>query len=237
MSISPRLEWLAEDERNNRRSIADTVNVLERSGVLRPSPHLVLWIRPLLHLFGRTAYLVNLQFKAKSDLIFGVSLPTAIRCWAIVSQSSLTTEVELDELDEATVDLNADVLLRDGRVLRAVNFEPANLPYNPTTLEWRVIRAVARIQNAEARCFPRLVDKLPIEVRDAFRDDFRTPDCQAISQLQVPPLKVLRHQLAEIDPELALSSQKLADTLAIFGVRPVIPRPRRAALRRNSALV
>ena len=227
MTVSTRYERLAEDTRDQRRSIADAIEVLGKFAGFGGSARATLWVAPLFHLFGRPVYLVNLQFRAHYDLVFLVSLPTAIRSRAIVAASSLVTEVHLEELDGATVDVNANVHLHSGRILRGVDVEPAHLPYDPSKLEWRIICLLAKMQNAETRCFPFWRDKAPAEIREMIPAHLRMPDCQAIAQLKAPPLKVLQGYLADLDPPLKISMQKIADTLAIFGVRPVRPRPRK----------
>src|SRR5262249_37607383 len=122
------------------------------------------------------------------------------------------------------------VALTNGAELRAVELVPALLPRNPSELDWRIVHHTVAIIGAEERCYRSLGKGLRRPLRDMV-PDARFLDCQQLSGLDLPPLKVLALDIAARDPTLKrLSQQKIADALRKFGIRIPRPRPRRNGL-------
>ena len=76
-------------------------------------------------------------------------------------------------------------------------------------------------------CFRNLRDHLPERYREQI-PDWWVLDYGRVCKIQAPPLKVIRGYIADKDPDLKVSLQKISDALKMFGIR--IPRRRRAKI-------
>ena len=224
---------LAEDERPKRRTVADALAVLQSLPAFSDRAKLRLAVHPLRLPSGKIVGLVDLEYHAGDDLVFVASLATSTKFHAARQAASQREEFDIFRLDKASAEAgNASVTLADGTSLRSVEVIPARLPYRPSELEQRIIYRFVEMRGAQDRCFPRLSDRTPPAFRKFVPEHICALDCQALAQLEPPLLKVFASYLMDHDSELSsLSSQKLADALANFGVRPIKPRPRKKHAR------
>ena len=79
----------------------------------------------------------------------------------------------------------------------------------------------------KADCFRNLRDDLPQSHRDQ-TPDLWVLDYDRLHTINAPPLKVIRGYIADSDPALKVSLQKISDALRTFGIR--IPRRRCAKM-------
>ena len=168
--------------------------------------------------YGECTAIVVVAFP---DLACYVSLPSAGRFSALPETGSQRKMFEISRLDEARVCPDGSVVLGDGSRLRAVEVLPTHLKYHLSALEEHIFGHVIAI--TKASCFRSIRELLPEHLRDRV-PDFLVPDYSNLRTIQVPPLKVIRAEIAERDPGLQMSNQKIADTLAWCGMRsPTAP--------------
>ena len=101
---------------------------------------------------------------------------------------------------------------------------------SPRNLDERILRHVISLMKAEGHCYRSIRECLPEHLQDQV-PDLRALDYSRVRTLQVPQIKVIRAYIADNDPELRLSNQKIADALATFGVRVPRRRPRTTSAR------
>jgi hypothetical protein len=154
---------LFEEDRSSRRTIADEDRAEIRIGPLRLSPRDVVG-------------LVDLWFKAPvGDKISIVSLPTSARFRAIRQGASQRDCFEIFRLDGAVVDADANVLLKEGGTLSAVEVIPTLLLNQPTELDLRIVRLTVSMIGAENDCYRSLRSGVPQPQQDMVRIcDFST---------------------------------------------------------------
>ena len=217
---------LQEECRTRRRTIADAVDVVRQKLGLNEVARATIRIGPLQLPSGDSTALVDVVFP---DLGYVVSLPTSAQFKALHGTGPLHKEFEISLLDRAEVYADGSVLLLDGTRLRAVEVRPTYLPYEPSELDYRILRHAIFLTNS-AHCYRKLLEGLPPEFKDKFEphfQDVRALEYSRVRTIRAPLLKVLRGYIEDTDPELKVSNQKIADALATFGVR--IPRRRRRA--------
>ena len=147
------------------------------------------------------------------DFDCAVSLPTSARFRARRAPSLPVEEFDIMRLDGAEVSFDGSVLLADGIRLSAVEVIPTHLPYEPSNLDQQILKHVIAMTGAY-HCFRNLRDEVPeIDVDVVWLDYGR------VAQIEAPLLKVIRGFIADNDPDLRVSNQKIADTLAIYGIR------------------
>jgi hypothetical protein len=132
-------------------------------------------------------------------------------------------------LDQAIVDFNGVVTLLDGRRLRAVEIIPAQMPYDLSELDFKIIHTtLSMIEGAENRCYRDIRDSLPESSREALPSlhllDFsQLTEGPGRPALAVPLLKQIRARFEGTLP----SEQKISDALEKAGIR--IPECRHRA--------
>lgn len=213
---------LREEERMSRRTVADALEVVreERRGKQVASGRFDIAMIELPSK-ERTA-LVDVVFP---ELGCRVSLPTSARFSARPETKPGRQEFDISRLQDAAVTSDGSVVLSDGTHMRAVEVIPTHLPYHPSELDERILGAV--IVMTKADCFRNLRDDVPERYRDQI-PDWWVLDHGRVPTIQAPPLKVIRGHIADKDPGLKVSFQKISDALKMFGIR--IPRRRRAKM-------
>ena len=220
-------ERIAENNRNARRTIADALEVLRTVTDFKADFRAKVRIGHITLPSGKAVGLVDIEFEGPcSEKSYLVSLATSAKFRALCQDSSQREHFEISLLDGAIVDRVGSVTLEDGTVLKAVEVLPANLPYEPSEIDWRIVWHTIVIVGAEERCFRSWPEGLPPS-QTTDPSTLRI-DCSKVYDLTIPPLKVLHHDLGLKDPELgALSQQQISDSLAKFGMRPIRARPRK----------
>jgi hypothetical protein len=215
-----------EERRTSRRTVADALDVvgqdLARNEVLRAQ----IRIGPMRLPSGEWTALVDIIFP---DLACIVSLPTSARFRARSGTSSEHQEFEIFRLDGAEVASDGSILLVEGTRLRAVEVIPTHLPYKPSQLEERILRHLISLTNSYD-CYRSIREGLPEHLQRQV-PDLRALDYSRVCRIQAPPLKVIRAYIEHHDPKLNFSNQKIADTLAMCGIRVPRRRARGAAAR------
>jgi hypothetical protein len=215
-----------EERRTSRRSIADALEAAWQD----PAPGEVLRaqirIGPMRLPSGEWTALVDIIFP---DLACIVSLPTSARFRARSGTSSEHQEFEIFRLDGAEVASDGSILLVEGTRLRAVEVIPTHLPYKPSELEERILGHFIALTKSY-HCYRSIREGLPEDLQHQV-PDLRALDYGRLATIEARPLKVIRAFIEDHDPQLEVSNQKIADTLAMCGIRVPRRRPRRAAAR------
>ena len=213
---------LREEVRMSRRTVADAFEIVreERRGEQVASGRFDIAMIELPSK-ERTA-LVDVVFP---ELGCRVSLPTSARFSARPQTKPGRREFDVSRLRDASVTSDGSVMLSDGTRLHAVEVIPTHLPYHPSELDERILGAV--IVMTKADCFRNLRDDVPERYRDQI-PDWWVLDYGRVPKIQAPPLKVIQGYIADKDPDLKVSLQKISDALKMFGIR--IPRRRRAKM-------
>jgi hypothetical protein len=223
----PEYHRLFEERRNLRRTLADAIEVLREHCDFGEDDRAGIRIGPLQLPSREVVGVVDVMFTdLVRDKIYIVSLPTSAQFRAFCNGASRREHFEISRLDGAVVKRSGAVLLTDGVDLHAVEVIPTHLPYEPTELDWRIVRSTIAIIGAEKRCYWSLRAGVPFPQRDMV-PDWRAIDCSRLFGLELPPLKRLAHDIREKDWTLRkLSDQAIANALRKFGVRVPRPRPR-----------
>lgn len=215
-------EFLRQQERGQRRTVADAVDVLDREGGFESTDFAEIQIG-LLSLPSRDKVgLVNVLFDSHTrGKTFVVSLPTAAGFDAKCKGENDARKFNISELDGAQVDSNGIVRLPGGMVIRAVEVLPAELPLNPSDLDWRIVHHVIAIAGAEDKCYRSLYHQVKSKCSEVSEEMFpgKRIDCSTLGDLILPSLKELAWKIGKKDPTLKLSRQKIADALRKFGMR------------------
>jgi hypothetical protein len=229
---------LAPDGHASRRTMADALEELRTLPDFGDTSCAHVRVQPLRLPCGDRVGLTQLEFVGSlPEVVYLVSLPTAARFRGKSQGAAEQCGGDIFALDQAIIDAMGGVTLADGRLLQAVEIIPARLATTPSELEWRIINNLIAVRHAKDRCVPYWRDKVPADIREIIPASLRRIDCQAVSQLEAPPLKVLAAYIADREPTLPVPSlQKLADALGAFGVRTRVPRPRRRQSR-NPAVI
>ena len=213
---------LQEQRRTSRRTIADALEVVRQEFGLDDIGPAHVRIGPLRLPSGQCTALVDVVF---SDLGCGVSLPTSSRFKARGGTSSRQQEFEIFRLDGAEICPDGSVLLADRTGWCAVEVVPTLLPYKLSKLDRKILGYVISLTKADY-CYRSLREGLPEHLQQMV-PDIRVLDFSRVRMIKAPPLKVIRGYISDRDPDLRVSNQKIADALAMFGVRvPRLRRPR-----------
>jgi hypothetical protein len=211
---------LREERRTSRRTIADALGVVwQEFGLDVGSAEIR--IGPVQLPSGLRAAIVDVVFP---DLGCAVSLPTSSRFKAL--HGTWREELEISRLDRADGCSDGFVQLADGTRLRAVEVIPTRLPYEPSELDKRILEHVISLTGAKDHCYRSIREGLPEHLRNVV-PDIRVLDFSRVRTIRAPLLKEIRGYISDHDPDLRVSNQKIADALAMFGIR--VPRRRRRA--------
>jgi hypothetical protein len=216
-----------DEERASRRTVADAIELLRQGANLQTDDHAQIHVGLLALPSSQVVGLIDIQFEDfGGDLVHCVSLPTSGQFRAICQHSARIETYDILRLVCASVNGAGQVTLADGAVVHAVEVLPVYLHYEPSNLDWRIVHHVIAIAGAEDRCYRRWPDGLEFALSDKTFDRLHL-DCSKLSELDLPSLKVLARAISKRDRGLKrLSRQKLADTLAMFGIRGIRKRPR-----------
>lgn len=222
---TPHYERLAEGERRSRRTVADALEVLRQQAGFSDADCVEVHLGRFRLPSGELVALVDLQFHTEPKT-YVVSLPTSAHFTAKRPPSAKREEFDIVRLDCAIVEGDGHVRLADGTMLSAVEVQPANLPLEPSDLDWKIVHHTIALIEAEDHCYRRLEKGLPGHLQDG-QPDIRLLDCSRLAGLKLPGPKVIAHYIAKRDPAMKkLSHQKIADALTKFGMRHSIPRAR-----------
>jgi hypothetical protein len=220
---------LRQADRNQRRTLADAINVLAHDAGFDGADVAEIRVGILQLPSRETVGLTNVSFCSRATRKpVVVWLATAAEFWAKRQGEADARLFRILELNGAKADNDSIVRLSDGTVLRAVEVIPAKLPLKPSDLEWRIVHNVISIVKAEDQCYrslrehakPRCIGLAEEMLKKAI-------DCSALEGLELPSLKHLARQIGRNDPSLKnLSRQKIADALRNFGMR--IPKNKAA---------
>jgi hypothetical protein len=218
---------LFEEDRKSRRTIADAIEVLRQACDFNSNDRAEIGIGSLRLSPRDVVGLVVVGFKAPvGDKISIVSLPTSVQFRAIRHGASQRECFEIFRLDGAVVDADANVLLKEGGTLTAVEVIPTLLLNQPTELDGRIVRLTVSMIGAENDSYRSLRTGVPQPQQDMV-PDLRFLDCSKLHGLEVPPLKEIASYIGEQDWTLRkLAPQKIADALRKFGMRVPKQRPR-----------
>jgi hypothetical protein len=234
-SMPKHYQRIGADRVKDRRTIADAMEVLRTQAGFGDGDTARIWIYvwqlPSGVLVGSAAVFFE---SLDTEHAYVVSLPAAIR-FNGVDLSGRQVHGDVFCLNEAIVDGANKVLTAESETFRAVEVEPVQLPEKPTNLDWRIVHCTLEHLGA-SDCYRNLQAGAPVHLRK-FIPDRLYLDCERLTGLRIPPLKVLAGVLAQKDPTLKkLSHQKIADALAKFGIRRPVARARSRG-RRNLALI
>lgn len=228
MGLKPRFLRLLDEDRASRRTMSDAIELLYQRACFQNSDRAEIHIGLLALPSSKIVGLIDVQFEDfRGEMVHCVSLPTSGQFRAVRHHSKRGEIFDIAELIGATVNGAGQVTLADGTLVHALEVLPAQLQYEPSELDWRIVHHVVAIADAQEHCYRRWPDGLEFTGAKSDSDRRRLRlDCSTLRNLGLPPLKVLHHAITEFDPELKFSKQKLADVLAMFGIREVAARPR-----------
>jgi hypothetical protein len=225
-------ELISQADREQRRTVSDAIDVLAQDAGFGSADIADIRVGFLQLLSRETVGLTNVYFNSRSTgKTVVVSLPTAAEFEAKCQGEKNARRFSILELDGAKADDDGVVRLSDGRVLRAVELIPANLPLEPSELAWRIVHHVISIVKAEDQCYRSLREHAKPTCSDLPEEmipEIRFIDCSALEIGKLPPLKYLKQQIGRRDPSLKrVSHQTVADALRDFGIRSPASRPPR----------
>jgi hypothetical protein len=155
------------------------------------------------------------------DRVFVAMLAPATHCWATDISSGKREKHDVRSLDGAVIDRTGHATILAGSHLRAIEMIPCWLP-NPSPLDWRIIHALIGARKAKKQCYRSVLEGIPPGHASQLPlfAKVRGIDCSRLSKLKPKLLKQYLHAVREQDPGLQISEEKLAQTLAMFGIRP-----------------
>jgi hypothetical protein len=213
---------LREERRTSRRTIADALEVVRQESGLDDIGRAHVKIHLLRLASGQCPALVDVVF---SDLGCGVSLPTSSKFKAR-GTNARQQKLEISRLDCAEICPDGSVLLADGTWWRAVEVVPTLLPYEPSKLDEKILGHVISQTKADY-CYRSIREGVPEHLREMV-PDIRVLDFSRVRMIKAPQLKMIRGYISDHERELRVSNQKIANALAMFGIR--VPRRRRPAI-------
>lgn len=215
-------ELLAEPDRDSRRTVMDALEVLRNEAGFQDGDRAQFHIGLLRPPSGDKVGLIQLRFDAPlRDATSCVSLPAATYFNAIPKDFPARRRFEVERLDQAFVDGWGHIELIDGNQLRALEIEPANLPLNPTDLDWRIVHLTLELIGAKD-CYRSLRDDLSPDRRETI-PDICILDVARLSTLNLPPLRdIARYVVSKYQK---VSGQQVANSLRKFGIRHPQKRP------------
>jgi hypothetical protein len=217
----PQYKWLREKGRTHRRTIADAIEVLRQDARFKDTDRARIQVGGLRLPSQETVGLVAVFFDSLDERTFIVSLPTSSEFRAKRPGHSKADIFDIFELDDAIVDGNFAIQLRDGTVLRAVEVVPALLPHIVTETDLSIVHQTIELVGAKD------------ETRYRFPADLKLLadglDCGTLPSLQdrIPLLKQIKAHIEDHEPSLkGISEQQISDSLRKFGMRIPKKRPR-----------
>lgn len=176
---------------------------------------------------GETVVLTGLLFERGNRHLYSVWLHSSKTCRARYRLKLL--DLDTAELADAMVDIDCNVTLIDGRVIRAVQINPAKLPYVISDRDWRIVHAAISAAKAEHGSYTIPLPANPQQIAEARK--LNLIDYGALLSIKAPYLKVIQGRFLRENPDISsLSEQKISDTLSKFGIRHKRARPRRATI-------
>lgn len=176
---------------------------------------------------GETVVLTGLLFERGNRHLYSVWLRSSKTCRARYRLKLL--DLDTAELADAMVDIDCNVTLIDGRVIRAVQINPAKLPYVISDRDWRIVHAAISAAKAEHGSYTIPLPANPQQIAEARK--LNLIDYGALLSIKAPYLKVIQGRFLRENPDISsLSEQKISDTLSKFGIRHKRARPRRATI-------
>jgi hypothetical protein len=151
------MQALKEDDRNNRRTVADALEVIRQEFGVDETPGAEISVGPLLLPSGEATAAVVLVCP---DLECCVSLPASWWFTAFPERSSRRRRFEISHLDKAKVGPTGSVVLTDGRSIRGVEMVPTHMPYELSWVEKRILWNVVQL-TASHGCYRNLREDLP----------------------------------------------------------------------------
>jgi hypothetical protein len=221
----PQLMALDEAGRTQRRTVADALEVVRQRQGVGEITRAEITLAPFALPWGGSTAGVVVLFP---HLGYGVSLPASARFSARTDSLPQHQTFEIALLDGAEICSDGSVLLKDGRRLRAVEVEPTGL-HKPSALDERILQHVIALTNS-FHCYRSIREGLPEDLQRQL-PDLRALDYSRVRTIQPPALKVIRGYIEQNDPQVRVSTQKIADALARCGVRAPRRRPRRVTPR------
>jgi hypothetical protein len=214
-------ERLREKGRTLRRTIADAIEILRQDVGFKDTDRARIQVGGLRLPSQETVGLVHVLFDSLDERTFIVSLPTSGEFRAKRLGYSKADIFDIFELDDAIVDGNCAIRLRDGTVVRAVEVVPALLPHKVTEMDLSIVHQTIELVGAKD------------ETRYRFPADLKLPadglDCSTLPSLQdrIPLLKLIKAHIEDHEPSLkGISEQQISDSLQKFGMRIPKKRPR-----------
>lgn len=217
---------LFEEDRQSRRAVTDAVAVLRQNAGFTDQDRAKMRVGRLRLPSGETVGLIEVLFDAPwEDKGYSVALRTAARFRGRRKGSPQYEEFEIIRLNRAEIDSAGVVVLADQTVLYAVEVIAAPMLTEPSALDRRIVRAALKVIDGGDHCYRNLRDGLPSDQSDLVPDEYFL-DSATLPNLKPPPLKDIVQGIAEVDPTLKATGQKIADALRKFGIRIPAPRPR-----------
>jgi hypothetical protein len=218
---------IAEEDKASRRAIADATTVLRKAVQFNEHDRAKIRVTAIRLPSGDVVGLVDVLFEAPwLDERYCVSLPTAGRFKGFRQDIRRHVDLEIIRLNKAAADAAGTVVLADGTILGAVRVIPAQMPLEPSELDWKIVHATLSIIPGGDRCYRSWREGMSPELQYMIPDQ-RLLDCSKLHDLKdIPPLKDIVTAIGRDHPTLKVSSQKIADALRAFGIRVPVPRPR-----------
>lgn len=226
-------EILGQASQSSPRTIVDALAVLEKEAAFGEDDTAQIRIGQLQLPSRETVGLVLVVFDMPcTDKGYAVPLRTAKQFYADHG-SSRRVLFDVGQFDEAVADWKGNVFLTTGETLRAVEVVPARLPLKHTKLDWRIVHGTVQFMLGGGSCYRSLREGVDPSIA-AMVPDLKIIDASRLAGLDVPSLELIAAYLAERNPAARPPSlQKIADTLADFGMR--FPRHTRASLSHRPA--
>jgi hypothetical protein len=179
---------------------------------------------------GRTVPSPALHFRSQHapDHVFVAMLALATHCWATRTGLAQREKLEVRLLAGALVDSEGRATLGNGETIRAIEMIPSGIP-NPSTLDWQILRALIAARGAKDQCYRSVTEGIPP------RFAAQVPGLASIRCIDCSRLSILKPQLLKQDLDAVqrqdkvagdITEEKLAQTLAMFGIRTRKPRRR-----------
>jgi hypothetical protein len=216
----PQYKRLREEGRTLRRTIADAIEVLRQDARFKDTDRARIQVGGLRLPSQETVGLVGVLFDSLDERTFIVSLPTSGEFRAKRPGHSKADIFDIFELDDAIVDGNCAIQLRDGTVVRAVEVVPALLPHIVTETDLSIVHQTIELVGAKDETRYRFPADLKLLPADGL-------DCGTLPSLQdrIPLLKRIKAHIEDHEPSLkGISEQQISDSLQKFGMR--IPKKR-----------
>jgi hypothetical protein len=219
---------LEEQQRTQRRTGADALDVLSRYSDLQACNHLQFKIGGIVLPSGDIVGIANLFCELQAPgktLIVSLAASKAFR--ARSNERSELNTFDISALDGASLKLDGSVEMRNRTVFRSIEVLPSKLPYELSELDWRILHRVISLMGIEGQCYIRPDYFGPsVSVQNNALIDFST-----LKGRITPLLKQIQGDPSDWDRlDKAPSQQKIADTLAKVGMRRPARRTQQARM-------